>query len=62
MLEAIKNGTLLFEIEFRSYPTPNYIINPFVVFRIHRDITGLPPIASLRKLGMGAGEIWFGVG
>ncbi len=25
--------------------------------RIHGDIEGLPPIASLRKLGMGAGEI-----
>ncbi len=25
MLEAIKNGTLLFEIEFTPYPTPNHI-------------------------------------
>ncbi len=38
-----------------------YIAAGRVNIRICRDITGLPPIASLRKLGMGAGVVWGGV-
>jgi hypothetical protein len=44
MLEAIKNGTLLFEIEFISYPTPNHIL-----------LAPIPsPCAFLRKQDAGA--------
>ncbi len=38
-----------------------YIATGRINIRICRDITGLPPIASLRKLGMGAGVVWCGI-
>ncbi len=38
-----------------------YLATGRINIRICRDVTGLPPIASLRKLGMGAGVVWGGV-
>ncbi len=52
--------------EFLTFAIENYskmfgyIVKGQLNIRIHRDIEGLPPIASLRKLGMGVGEMWFG--
>ncbi len=53
--------------EFLNFAVENvselfgYLATGRVNIRICRE-DGPPPIASLRKLGMGASEMWFGVG
>ena len=55
------------EPEFFNYAIENYsemfgyIVTGRANIRIHRE-DGPPPIASLRKLGMGASKMLFGVG
>ena len=56
------------DTEFLNFAVENiselfgYIATGRISFRIQRDIEGLPPIASLRNLGMGRGRCGLGWG